>query len=74
MSREPEALLLKIVVPDFMSAGADLQWLSAFPGEAEVLYPPLTYLKPTGRTQEVGLTRGAEQLRFTVVEVSPILG
>ncbi len=69
-----EALLLKIVVPDFMSVGADLQWLSAFPSEAEVLYPPLTYLKPTGRTQEVGLARGGEQLRFTVVEVSPILG
>ena len=31
--------------------GADVQWLSAFPGEAEILYPPLTYLKPTGRLQ-----------------------
>ena len=31
--------------------GADVQWLSAFPGEAEILYPPLTYLQPTGRSQ-----------------------
>jgi hypothetical protein len=37
------SLLLKIVSPNFMSLGAELQWLSAFPGEAEVLYPPLTY-------------------------------
>ena len=31
-----------------MERGAPLQWLSAFPGESEFLYPPLTYLKPTG--------------------------
>ena len=29
-------------VDNFMQYGADLQWLSAFPAEAEVLYPPLT--------------------------------
>jgi hypothetical protein len=45
------SLLFKIVSDNFMTMGADLQWLSAFPGEAEILYPPLTYLKPTGRTQ-----------------------
>jgi hypothetical protein len=47
----PRSLLFKIVSPNFMSMGADVQWLSAFPGEAEILYPPLTYLMPTGRTQ-----------------------
>ena len=52
-----------------MQYGAELQWLSAFPHEAEVLYPPLTYLQPTGRTQIVEL-RG---YRFTVVEVEPHL-
>lgn len=50
------SLLFKIVSDGFMSMGADVQWLSAFPGEAEILYPPLTYLKPTGRTQVVYLT------------------
>ena len=45
------SLLLKIVVPIFMTMGADVKWLSAFPDEEEVLYPPLTYLEPTGRTQ-----------------------
>jgi hypothetical protein len=47
------SLIFKIVSPDFMSMGAEVQWLSAFPGEAEILYPPLTYLKPSGRTQVV---------------------
>ena len=47
----PQSLIFKIVSTDFMSMGADVGWLSAFPGEAEILYPPLTYLKPTGDTQ-----------------------
>jgi hypothetical protein len=46
-----QSLLFKIVSDGFMTMGADVQWLSAFPGEAEILYPPLTYLKPTGRSQ-----------------------
>ena len=46
-----QSLLFKIVSPGFMTMGADVQWLSAFPGEAEILYPPLTYLQPTGRSQ-----------------------
>jgi hypothetical protein len=47
------SLLFKIVSPGFMTMGADVQWLSAFPDEAEILYPPLTYLKPTGRSQVI---------------------
>ena len=47
----PHSLLFKIVASDFMSMGADVCWLSAFPDEEEMLYPPLTYLKPTGRSQ-----------------------
>ena len=47
----PRSLVFKVVAPDFMSMGADVQWLSTFPGEAEIVYPPLTYLKPTGREQ-----------------------
>ena len=45
------SLLFKIISPNFMTMGAELQWLSAFPNEKEILYPPLTYLKPTGRKQ-----------------------
>ncbi len=57
----------------FLAIGADLQWLSAFPGEAEMLYPPLTFLKPTGRTDTVSVTRDDEQCVFVVVEVEPVL-
>ena len=65
------SLIFKLVVPDALAHGADLQWLSAFPGEAEVLYPPLTFLRPTGREQElVSKVSGA---RVSIVEVTPDL-
>jgi hypothetical protein len=54
-SLSQRSLLFKIVSPGFMTMGADVQWLSAFPDEAEILYPPLTYLKPTGRSQVMDL-------------------
>lgn len=60
-------LLFKVRVTTFMQYGAELQWLSAFPGESEVCYPPLTYLKPTGRIQKVE----AHKLSFTICEVVP---
>ena len=69
------SLLLRIVAPSFMSLGADLRWLSAFPGEAEVLFPPLTYLKPTGRTDRVdAVDADGRPVAFTVIEVTPFIG
>jgi hypothetical protein len=74
-SMSSNSLLFKISVPDFMSMGADLQWLSAFPGEKEFLYPPLTYLKPTKRVDPpVTVERGGQTVKFTVVEVVPVIG
>jgi hypothetical protein len=68
------SLLLKIVAPSFMSLGAELQWLSAFPAEAEVLFPPLTFLQPTGRTDQVdAVDSDGNQITFTVVEVTPYI-
>ena len=58
----------------FLATGADLQWLSAFPGEAEMLYPPLTFLKPTGKTDTVSVDFNGGLCSFTVVEVEPVLG
>lgn len=63
----PASLLLKIKTKSFMQRGADLTYLSAFPGEAELLYPPLTYLRPTG----VDMAFEAQGTCFTVVEVEP---
>ncbi len=48
-----QSLIFSIVTKHSLQRGADLQWISAFPTEAEVLYPPLTYLEPTGRTQVI---------------------
>jgi hypothetical protein len=73
-SLSKQALLFKIVAPNFLAAGADVQWLSAFPQENEILYPPLTYLKPTGRVEEVSVTMPDDQVVvFRVIEVIPTL-
>jgi len=50
-----------------MQRGADLAFLSAFPGEAEVCFPPLTFLKPTGLKQAVALQTKV----VTVIEMVP---
>ena len=39
------SVLLKLTTTSFRERGADLNFLSCFPGEAEILYPPLTHLK-----------------------------
>ena len=58
-----------------MQLGADLQWLSAFPNEAEILYPPLTYLKPSGKAERFDTTdRDGKPVSFTVVELQPTIG
>ena len=68
-----QALIMKLHVPknEFLSYGADLSWLSAFPGERERLFPPLTYLKPTNRVQEVSIGAAGEEIHFKIIEVEP---
>jgi hypothetical protein len=41
-------LLLKVTTSNVMSLGADIAFLSVYEQEKEVLYPPLTYLRPKG--------------------------
>ena len=65
-SKSGSPFILKIRSRGFEDRGSGISGLSAFPGEKEVLFPPLTYLSPTGRTQKVGD-------RFTIVEVTPRL-
>jgi hypothetical protein len=64
-----ESLIFKIVTENRLQCGADLQWVSAFPTEAEILYPPLTYLQPTGRKQVLEV----DSHNFTFVKVKPTL-
>ena len=66
------ALLLKLRTDSFMFRGASLRWVSAFPAEDEVLFPPLSYLKPSRCPQETITCQGGRTV--TVVEVVPHLG
>ena len=59
------SLLFRIVTDNNLQRGADLRWLSMFPGEAETLYPPLTFMQPTRRTQTVKV----DGFELEVVEV-----
>ena len=45
------ALLFKIVTENNLQRGANLDWVSMFPGEKETLYPPLSFMQATGNTE-----------------------
>ena len=68
------ALLLKLRTDTFLARGASISFLSAFANEEEILFPPLTYLKPTGKQDEVTLERDGEPCTVTIFEVVPHLG
>ena len=61
------ALLMKLKTKNNLQRGAELTWLSMFPGEAETLYPPLTFLQPTGAEQVIEY----DGIKLSVVEVEP---
>ena len=63
------SLIFKLHTATFMERGVSIAFLSAFPAEAEVLFPPLTYLRPSGRT----LSKRVGDLDVTVIEVVPVL-
>mmetsp|Transcript_53239 Transcript_53239/g.140906 ORF Transcript_53239/g.140906 Transcript_53239/m.140906 type:complete len:566 (-) Transcript_53239:50-1747(-) len=73
-SLSANSLLFKLSAGSFLAVGADVQWLSAFPHEAEVLYPPLTFLQPTGRQQLVECRgQGGTKRGLTFLEVVPTI-
>ena len=45
-SKQSQGVLFRLKTNSAMERGADLTFLSAFPGEREYLFPPLTYLQP----------------------------
>ncbi len=65
------SLIFKILTENNLQRGADLQWLSAFPNEAEVLYPPVTYLQPT--REKISEDIEVDGYTFTVLEVKPTI-
>ena len=60
-------VLFKYSSRSFMSDGAEIDFLSVYPGEREVLYPPMTYLNPVKRYTEV-----VDGTLITVVVVEPV--
>ena len=50
-----------------MNLGIDLTFLSVFPHEREYLYPPLTFLQPTGKKHVLK----HEGQVYTILEVEP---
>ncbi|KAJ1494579.1 hypothetical protein T484DRAFT_1927105 [Baffinella frigidus] len=63
------AVLFRLRTSGSLSRGADVSFLSAFPGEKVILFPPLTHLRTLGKAREMEV-RG---IRFLVVDVEPIL-
>lgn len=61
-------------IDSLVAAQADLEHLSCFPHEAEILYPPMTYLKPLGKAREVTTSDENGTLVFTVIDVQPHVG
>ncbi|EOD04529.1 hypothetical protein EMIHUDRAFT_312548 [Emiliania huxleyi CCMP1516] len=61
------SLKVAMQTKNFMVRGPDISFLSAFPAEEEFLFPPLTYLEPTGNVQKLRV----DDAMFTVVDVRP---
>lgn len=66
-AKSDSPLLFKFVSKSFMSHGANISFLSVYPGEKEVLYPPLTYLRPIKLSRE---SVGGKV--YQVAEVEPV--
>ena len=62
-SASVKAVLLRLITESFYERGPDI----SFPGEAEFLFPPLTFLQPTGDIETVTV----EGLAYEVVDVRP---
>jgi hypothetical protein len=64
------ALLFRFVTRNNLERGADVQWLSMFPGESETLFPPLTFIQKTRSEVRVvehdGVTVSVVELSTTV--------
>ena len=75
-SASAASVLLRLRTASFMARGADIAFLSAFPAEQEFVYPPLTYLEPTGGMETITIEKGAAgpdspHISITIIEVQP---
>jgi hypothetical protein len=63
-------LVFKLVVTGAMTDGADISFLSVYPLEREVLYPPLTFLRVSKPAPYMETLAGSS-MSMLVVEVEP---
>ena len=68
-SASAQGVVLRLRTHSSMERGADLTFLSCFPGEREYLFPPLTYLQPVKPVKKKTVTLAGAT--FTVIEVEP---
>ena len=68
-SASTSGVVMRLATESAIERGADVSYLSAFPGEKEFLFPPLCYLQPTGRDWDIEMAGS----NFTVIEVRPRL-
>jgi hypothetical protein len=64
------ALLFRFVTRNNLERGADVQWLSMFPGESEILFPPLTFVQRTRTAPQAIECNG---VTVSIVELSTTL-
>lgn len=65
--RDNHSLVFRLRSSTFMNLGCDLMAFSAFPHEKEALYPPLTYLQPTGKPHQLVY----DGCTYTILDVEP---
>ena len=71
-SASKHGVVFRLRTNSSLERGADLTFLSCFPGEREFLFPPLTYLQPRKPIEKHNVELGGAT--FTVVVVEPKLG
>jgi hypothetical protein len=67
------SLLMVLVTTNNLQRGSDLTFLSMFPDEAETLFPPLTFVQPTGKEQVIECIQGALKFELKIIEVKTTL-
>ena len=65
-----KAVLLRLFTELSLQSGCDLSFLSCFPNEKEVLFPPLTFLMPKPRKKPVTV-KASNGVAYTIIDVIP---
>jgi hypothetical protein len=70
---KPDNILFRIVTTNNSQRGVDLKWLSMFPAESEVLYPPFTLLQADSSKPVAHIKSKDGSTSFRIVTVFPTI-